>query len=309
VNQVVAMMQPLAQKQQVRLQSKMDTGIPFVNADPDRILEVLVNLVDNAIKFTPSGGSITVNACGAEGDPDFAYISVADSGRGISPESLPLIFERLYQDANAADISRKGLGLGLYITKELVNLHGGKIWVASQPGEGSVFSFTLPFYSLAKLLLPVIVHKAELRGAIALVRVDLTPLTKLPRGNWKDTCHQALELLRRCVYVDKDLVLPAMGKSGPDETFFVVASTDMEHVGIMLTRVGEQMDALPQLKAMGTASITAQPVLTEWLLKQSEGTPMKLEEQVQKVANGVTEMIKQQLVEKPSNTAKGDAQK
>jgi signal transduction histidine kinase len=309
VNQVVAMMQPLAQKQQVRLQSKMDTGIPFVNADPDRVLEVLVNLVDNAIKFTPSGGSITVNACGVEGDPEFAYISVADSGRGISPESLPLIFERLYQDAHAADSSRKGLGLGLYITKELVNLHGGKIWVASQPGEGSTFSFTLPFYSLAKLLLPVIVHKAELRSAIALVRVDLTPLTKLPRGNWKDTCHQALELLRRCVYVDKDLVLPAMGRSGPDETFFVVASTDMEHVGIMLTRVGEQMDALPQLKAMGTALITAQPVLTEWLLKQSEGTPMKLEEQVQKVANGVTEMIKQQLVDKPSYTAKGDAKK
>jgi hypothetical protein len=109
--------------------------------------------------------------------------------------------------------------------------------------------------------------------------------------------------------VDKDLVLPAMGKSGPGETFFVVASTDMEHVGIMLTRVGEQMDALPQLKAMGTASITAQPILTEWLLMQSPGTPMKLEEQVQKVADGVTEMIKQQLVDKPSYTAKGDAKK
>ena len=143
MGQVVAMMQPLAQQQHVRLESKMVAGLPFVHADPDRILEVLVNLVDNAIKFTPSGGSVIVNACQVEGDPDFAYLSVADTGRGISPESLPLIFERLYQDPNSVDSSRKGLGLGLYITKELVNLHGGKIWVASQPGDGSIFSFTL----------------------------------------------------------------------------------------------------------------------------------------------------------------------
>ncbi len=317
VTQVVAMMQPLAQKQQIRLESKMDAGLPFVQADPDRILEVLVNLVDNAIKFTPSGGSIAVKASVVEADPEFAYLSVADTGRGISPEALPLIFERLYQDAQSVDSSRKGLGLGLYISKELVNLHGGKIWVASHAGEGSIFSFTLPFYSLAKLLQPVIVHKGELRRDIALVRVQLTPLTKLPRGNWKETCHQSLELLRRCVYVDKDLVLPAMSRSGPDETFFVVASTDMEHVNIMLTRVGEQLDALPQLKAMGTARVTAQPVLvasslvesspTESSLKESGKPPMKLEEQVQSVASRVTEMIKQRLVDKPSCATKGDS--
>jgi len=307
VSQVVAMMQPLAQKQQVRLESKLDPGLAFVHADPDRILEVLVNLVDNAIKFTPSGGSIVVSASAVAADPEFAYLSVADTGRGISAEALPLIFERLYQEGLSVDINRKGLGLGLYISKELVNLHGGKIWVASHPGEGSVFSFTLPFYSLAKLLQPVMIHKGELRRSIALVRVDLTPLTKLPRGNWKDTCHQSLEVLRRCVYVDKDLVLPAMGKSGPDETFFVVASTDMEHVDIMLTRVGEQLDTLPQLKAMGTAQVTAQAVQMESLLMQSVKLPMKLEEQVQMVADRVTEMIKQQLVDKPSYTAKGDA--
>ena len=147
-------------------------------------------------------------------------------------------------------------------------------------------------------------HKQELRRALALVRVDLTPLTRLPLGNWKETCHESLELLRRCVYVDKDLVLPAMGKSGPDETFFVVASTDMAHVDIMLTRVGEQLGALPQLKAAGTAQVTAQAVLMESL----DG-PMKLEEQVQMVADRVTEMIRQQLVDKPSFTAKGDSQK
>jgi signal transduction histidine kinase len=304
VGQVVAMMQPLAQQQGIRLESNLDSVLPFIHADPDRILEVLINLVDNALKFTPSGGSVMVNASQVEGDKEFAYLSVADTGRGIGAESLALIFERLYQDANSVDSSRKGLGLGLYISKELVNLHGGKIWVASQLSEGSTFSFTLPFYSLPKLLMPVIAHKEELRSAIVLVRVDLAPLNKPPRGNWRDTCHQSLELLRRCVYVDKDLVLPAMGKSGPEETFFVVASTDMEHVQIMLTRVGEQLGALPQLKAAGTALVTAQPVVTESLFMGSPKMPITLEGQVQAVADRVTEMIKQQLAAKPSFTPK-----
>ncbi len=300
VDQVVAMLQPQAQQQRVHLASSLDPLLPFIYADPDRILEILINLVDNAMKFTPPDGKVTVTASQVEGDKEFAYLSVADTGRGISPESLALIFERLYQDENAVDSSRKGLGLGLYISKELVNLHGGKIWVASQPGEGSTFSFTLPFYSLPKLLLPVIVHKGELRPAMALVRVDLTPLNKPPRGNWRDTCHQSLERLRQCVFVDKDLVLPAMNKSGLEETFFVVASTDMAHVDIMLTRVSEQLGTLPQLKAAGTVQVTAQPIPLEPSLMESNKTPMKLEEQVQRVANRVTEMIRQQFGAKPS---------
>ena len=304
VDQVVAMLQPQAQQQRICLESKLDPLLPLVHADPDRILEVLINLVDNALKFTPPGGSVTVNASCVEGDRDFAYISVADTGRGIAPESLALIFERLYQDENAVDSSRKGLGLGLYIGKELVNLHGGKIWVASQVGEGSTFSFTLPFYSLPKLLLPVIVHNAELRPAMVLMRVDLTPLSKPPRGNWKETCHQAHELLQRCVYVDKDLVLPAMGKSGPEETLFVVASTDMEHTDIMLTRISDQLGALPQLKATGTVQVTVRPVGLEAAFMESEKTPMKLEEQVQAVADRVTEMIKQQMTGKLSSMPK-----
>ncbi len=307
VNQVVAMLQPQAQKQRIRLESKLDAALPLIQADPDRVLEVLINLVDNALKFTPSGGSVTVNASRVEGDKEFAYISVADTGRGIGPESLALIFERLYQDENAVDSSRKGLGLGLYISKELVNLHGGKIWVASQLGEGTTFSFTLPVYSLPKLLLPVIAHNGELRPAIALMRVDLTPLTKPPRGTWKETCHQALELLQRCVYVDKDLVLPAMSKSGPEETFFVVASTDMEHADIMLTRVSEQLSAMPQLKATGTVQATVRPVGLEAAFMESGKTPMKLEEQVQAVADRVTEMIKQQIAGKPGFMPKESA--
>ena len=112
-------------------------------------------------------------------DPDFICVSVTDTGRGIEPEARALIFERLYQASDAIDDGRRGLGLGLYITKELINLHGGQIWVASEAGQGSTFSFTLPLYLLDKLLMPVITSEGRLRQDRALLRVDLQP-TQVP---------------------------------------------------------------------------------------------------------------------------------
>ena len=231
VRQAIAMMRPTAAEKQVTLEAALDPAIPLVYADPDRALEVLINLIDNGIKFTPADGSVVVKASTVETDRTSVYLSVSDSGRGIPAESLQRIFERLYQDPNAVDGNRAGLGLGLFIAREIVTLHGGRMWVASEPGSGSTFSFTLPLYSLPKLLLPVITHHGRLRESIVLVRVELTPLPNALRGSWKETCQQCLELLRVCIYVDKDLVLPRMGTNGPVETFFVVASTDMNRVG------------------------------------------------------------------------------
>ncbi len=122
----------------------------------------------------------------------------------------------------------KGLGLGLFIAKELVQLAwrthlGGEI---STWGNGSTFSFTLPLYSMTKLLQPVITSQGKLNDNLVLVKVALRPLTKPVRANWRDTCQNCLEVLQRCVYLDKDLVLPPMTTHGADETFLVVASTD-----------------------------------------------------------------------------------
>jgi len=301
IEHAVAMLQPLAQEKRVGLEMGMDTRVPLVLADPDRILEVLVNLIDNAIKFTPPDGSVMVKACLAEADTEFAYVSVTDTGRGISPEAIPLIFERLYQDPNTSDGNRSGLGLGLYIAKELVNLHGGRIWVASQPGSGATFSFTLPLYSLAKLLTPVIVHNGQLRDNFILVRVTLTPFSRPPRGNWRDTCRRCLELLERCVYIDKDLVLPAMGTAGPAETFFVVASTDLERSNIMMNRIRGQLEACPGLKDGGTLQVNAEAVVLPSSQKARSGA-----EQVREVADRVTEMIMANLGCKQNFTANGD---
>ena len=290
IQQAVAMMRPAAAEKRIGIEVGLDQTIPLVYADPDRTLEVLINLIDNAIKFTPPDGSVVVKASMVETDPASVYLSVSDTGRGIPQEALPRVFERLYQDPNAVDGNRTGLGLGLFIAKEIVTLHGGRMWVASDEGSGSTFSFTLPLYSLAKLLLPVIVHQGRLREALVLVRVELTPLSNSLRGSWKETCARCLDRLRRCVYVDKDLVLPPMASSGPVETFFVVASTDMERVGIMMDRIRGQVGALPQLQASGTMRVAAEPVPA-----LPAADPRTLEQQIWGVADYVTGIIQQDL--------------
>lgn len=284
------MMQGVAHEKQVGLEVGADESIPFVHGDPDRILEILINLVDNGIKFTPADGSVRVQATRTPMDPDMVCVSVVDTGRGVAPEARALIFERLYQDPNAVDNHRKGLGLGLFIAKQLVELHGGRIWVVSEPGDGSTFSFTLPLYSLPKLLLPVITTEGRLRDSLVLVRVDLHPRTQPPPSNWKEVCSRALEVLERCVYLDKDLVLPPMATSGPDQTFLVVASTDMQRVEIMLTRIREQLGKVADLQSNGEirASAAAEIPLTE-----IAGT--SLQEQVQEVAQRVTELARTAL--------------
>jgi signal transduction histidine kinase len=286
IAQALAMMKAAGDQKKIKVDAVVDPSIPLIYADSDRILEVLINLIDNGIKFTPEGGAVTVKASMVETDQSAVYISVTDTGRGISSQALPRIFERLFQDGEAVDGNRTGLGLGLYIAKEIVTLHGGRMWAASEPGNGSTFSFHLPVYSLARLLGPVITEKGRLRPSFVLVRAVLKPLTTPPRGNWKETCQLALELMRNCVYVDKDLVLPPMASAGFTDTIYVVASTDMLRVPIMLSRIEEQMTTLKPLQLSGTAKLSAEPV--EGIVVSSAQT---LEQQIQAVARRVEETI------------------
>jgi Histidine kinase-, DNA gyrase B-, and HSP90-like ATPase len=224
------------------------------------------------------------------------YISVNDTGCGISAQALPRIFERLFQDPAAQTSNRSGLGLGLYIANQIIIAHGGRMWAASEPGAGSTFSFQLPVYSLARLLFPVITEASRLRRAFALVRVDLKPRTAPALGNWGELCQQALSVLQRCVYLDKDVVLPPTGRVGAAETFFVVAGVAWGQVDIMLRRIREQLQALPQLAGAGTIEVAAQP-----LDVSPQPLDLPLEQQVRAVANRTQELILASLSSRPNS--------
>jgi len=112
-----------------------------VRADPDRLKQVFVNLLDNAIKYNRDGGSISIHA---EADEALLRVSVSDTGIGIPEADLPRIFERFYRVDKARSRELGGTGLGLAIIKHIVESHGGIVTVTSRLGEGSTFSFTLP---------------------------------------------------------------------------------------------------------------------------------------------------------------------
>jgi len=292
IHAAVAMMQATAREKGVGLEVGVDTSLPLMHADPDRVLEILINLIENAVKFTPAGGAVTIQGCAAAADTDFAYFSVTDTGCGIAAAAKALIFDRLYQDPNAVDSSRKGLGLGLFIAKELVSLHGGRIWFASEPGEGTTFSFTLPLYSLDKLLFPVITRDGRLRDGVVLVKVVLRPNSNAPRGRWKDISQRCLETLQRCVYLDKDLVLPPMAAAGLEETLLVVASTDLECAGIMTARIREQLGKVQGMSGAGEVEVSVSAVP----LPES-GTDQPLEAQVHNIAGAIGEMVRAEVGE------------
>lgn len=286
INHAISMLRATADEKKIGLEAGLDKRISLVHADPERVLQVLTNLIHNAIKFTPQEGSVMVKAQLVDADPEFVYISIADTGVGISPEARQLIFERLYQSPNSVDDSRKGLGLGLYIAKELVTLHGGRIWVESELGQGSTFSFTLPLFSMSKLLAPVIVHEDRLREAISLVCVELTPLVAPSMANWPQVCTQSIELLRACIFPNKDVVLPPLGTNHADNTFFIVASADQPGVNILINRIHEQLGRHPELRMAASFNISPHPLPLP--AAQGEDSLLKA---VQDVADSVTEMV------------------
>jgi signal transduction histidine kinase len=128
---------PLASDASVDLQTDAPATLPMVLGDRGRLLQVLSNLVGNAIKFTPAGGRIRI---GAEQRGDEVCFWVSDTGSGIVAEVMSHIFDRFWQ---ARRTDRRGTGLGLFIAKALVEAHGGRIWVESAPGQGSTFYFTV----------------------------------------------------------------------------------------------------------------------------------------------------------------------
>ena len=141
VRRRVSQAEVIARGKSITLKMDIAKGLPEIQADNGRIERVVANLMDNALNHTPTGGIVTVSVSPGK---DGVLVSVADTGEGIPGEELSCIFERFYRVDDARCRKTGGAGLGLAIAKQMVELHGGRIWVESEVGKGSKFSFTLP---------------------------------------------------------------------------------------------------------------------------------------------------------------------
>ncbi|MBS3906416.1 MAG: hybrid sensor histidine kinase/response regulator [Syntrophaceae bacterium] len=150
------------EEKRVTLENRLDPDIPQVLIDRNRLVEVLINLINNGIKFTPTGGRITIDTKGLTEKRDYLKVVVSDTGIGIPPEDLPRVFDRFYQ-GQSTGISM-GSGLGLAITKEIIEGHQGSIQAESRLGSGTSFVFTLPLLgvnNIFQLLIQPMLEEAE----------------------------------------------------------------------------------------------------------------------------------------------------
>jgi len=145
----ITKIRPIADRKGISLELNLDGGLPHARIDAEKIGQVVEILLDNALKFTPEGGSLSVGAYIRSGKTSENYsgnekglieVSVTDSGCGIPEEGIKYIFDKFKK------YHGKGTGLGLYIARQIINAHGGEIWVKSKKEKGSAFFFTVPVY-------------------------------------------------------------------------------------------------------------------------------------------------------------------
>ena len=240
-------LQGTARAKGITLSSDLGFDLPSAYTDQTRLRQILIILLDNAIKFTPDGGSVDVRARLSPEDPQFLLIEVSDTGCGISPDMTERLFERLYQVLDPTEASRNGLGLGLYICKELVTRQGGQIWVKHGSEKGSVFSFTLPVFSLRNSIAPLLRDEKWPAESVALVIVETGMQDAWPSKEAQDEwSREARGVLQRCLLPDLDVLLPSPGASG--DSFFIAAFADETGASVLANRIRGQFERLLEVK-------------------------------------------------------------
>ncbi len=291
VTDIIDTLQGAARAKGVSLSSDVSNDLPAAYADHTRLRQILIILLDNAIKFTPDGGSASVRACLSDQDPDVLSLEVSDTGRGISPEIAASIFDRLYQVADPTQGSRKGLGLGLFICKELVTRQGGRISVKSEPEHGSTFSFTLPVFSLNSVLAPLLTNGEWPADSIALVTVEMAvPSESLTASAREELSNTARSVVQRCLLPDLDVLLPKMTVDAEGERFLIATFADAQGGTILANRLQEQFNRLPDLKERGVVFSTSSRMLDRFPSEVGPST----EHRVASMAIHLEESVKHQ---------------
>jgi signal transduction histidine kinase len=262
IHETLNMLRTIADKNNISLSSNIPKDLAPVHADPHRIKQVLNNLINNAIKFTPINGSVHVRGQIDQKDAAFIRITVEDTGPGVPVEEQEKIFEYLYQQDFGIDDRRKGLGIGLYICREIVTRHGGRIWVESQPQTGSKFHFTLPAFSLERLIKTILTPDTIVNGNIGMISVDVTfDQPRKVTGQDAKIFNNIWKILNLCVLPDLDLVLPRVGKYHQGEIFFIIASTTSNGIYALIRRIKSHLKQQTNLEEKGLiTSFTSTPI-------------------------------------------------
>jgi PAS domain S-box-containing protein len=251
VTDALQTLQHTATAKGVSLSADLPAHLPAGYADQTRLRQILIILLDNAIKFTAAGGAVRVQARLLPGSP-YLLFEVSDTGCGIGPDRIERLFERLYQVSQPAMESRKGLGLGLYICKELVARQDGQIWVRSEPQVGSTFSFTLPVFSLKNVIAPLLRDDKWPSESVALIVVEGSMAQAWPsRESQEEWSQEARALVQRCLLPNLDVLLPKMSSGAEGDRLFVAAFADEQGAAVLAGRIREQFSRIASVKRKG----------------------------------------------------------
>jgi signal transduction histidine kinase len=251
VVETLATLQGAASAKGIALKLNVPDELPLAWVDRRRVQQILWALLDNAIKFTPDNGSIAVRIEANENDADFLTFGIADTGCGIPRDDRERVFDRLFQVDNILEVSRKGLGLGLYICKDLVTRHGGRIWIESpqrtlpaQTACGSEIFFTLPRLPWTKLLAPVVGQNGPHSGRFNVITAKVLRQDNEPCVQELGEAARTLawKTLSRCLHSDREVLLPRFATQ-ENEQFLVIAGADQSGAEDLITRIHEQVQS------------------------------------------------------------------
>jgi PAS domain S-box-containing protein len=240
IAEVLGTCRPHADAKNIGLSSFVAWGLPFLWADACRLKQILINLVDNGIKFTPEGGSLILRCRSWRENDSFLCLSVTDTGSGISSENQQLIFDRMAQLGNGDEASRRGLGLGLFIARQLVIAQGGRIWVKSELGAGATFLFILPVYSLARKCAGAFNAANPDAGNVALIVVDVSPLDEAHPCDPLET-RNAIEL---CIRNGHDVLFASSDNLEWPSSSFVITCSQENALAEVERRIFDKLETL-----------------------------------------------------------------
>jgi PAS domain S-box-containing protein len=243
-----------AEERHQRLAYEIGAGLPDVMGDRDRLNQVLTNLVGNAIRYTPDGGEIEVRAYAVE---RAVRVDVRDTGIGIADEDMAHLFERFYRADHPLVQETRGTGLGLSIVKMFVEMHGGRIWVESEPGKGSTFTFILP--------IPVQEEEKEKRAPVPVLSIQMRTILVV------DDDRDAADIARRQLESSGYRVV-VMGNGGPVEKWV----EENRPALIVLDLILPDIDGFDVLRALSKNPVTADIPVVIRSIVPDEGSAWEL---------------------------------